>query len=205
MTVDFWHLRATVFTVFYFLSYRMWKNSCQQNEHCHAVNTYIAQVRQRRFAQEESKVYLAGPGQAHRSPLVYDLCGRLILVVCAVETAMQDSFFLEKTGWKGVICNHRRRVLPCQWWFSASSCTDWSLTALSADFVLLSKTHNATSCGSASTWLKCSETKTRRRDSLAVQGLKTNDDKTLKGRPKHSYMCSKTANYLSRLTFSIYR
>lgn len=93
MTVDFWHLRATVFTVFYFLSYRMWKNSCQQNEHCHAVNTYIVQVLQRRFAQEESKVYLAGPGQAHRSPLVYDLCGRLILVVCAVETAMQDSFF----------------------------------------------------------------------------------------------------------------
>lgn len=73
------------------------KNSCQQNEHCPAMNTYIVQVRQRRFAQEESKVYLASPGQAHRSPLVYDLCGRLILVVCAVETAKQDSF-LEKTG-----------------------------------------------------------------------------------------------------------
>lgn len=59
------------------------------------MDTYIVQVRQRRFAQEESKIYLASPGQAHRSPLVYDLCGRLILVVCAVETVKQDSF-LEK-------------------------------------------------------------------------------------------------------------
>lgn len=50
-------------------------------------------------------------------------------------------------------------VIPCQWWFSASSCTAWSLTALSVDFVLFSKTHNATSCGSASTWLKWSEIK----------------------------------------------
>ena len=49
-------------------------------------------------------------------------------------------------------------ILPCQLWLSASSCTACCLTAVVADCVLFSRTHKATSCGSASTWLKCSKT-----------------------------------------------
>lgn len=45
-------------------------------------DTYIFQVRQYGCAQEESKVYLRSPGQAHCCSLVYDLCCCLVLVVC---------------------------------------------------------------------------------------------------------------------------
>lgn len=61
----------------------------------HTINTYIIQVRQRGCAQEESKIYLTGPGQAHRSSLVYNLCCCLILVVCVIEMyqLMKPSFY----------------------------------------------------------------------------------------------------------------
>lgn len=46
------------------------------------MKTYIVQIRQRWFAQEESKIHLVTPGQAHCSSLVYNLCSCLILIVC---------------------------------------------------------------------------------------------------------------------------
>lgn len=53
----------------------------RKNLNC-TMKTYIIQVRQWWFAQEESKIYLASPGQAHSSLLIYNLCSCLILVVC---------------------------------------------------------------------------------------------------------------------------
>lgn len=61
--------------------------------------------------------------------------------------------------------------LPCQLWFSASSCTACSRTALFMDCVCFSRTHNATSWGSASTWVKCSRTSRKRVKIFKILGI----------------------------------
>lgn len=82
------------------------------------MNTYIIQVRQRGRAQEESKIYLMGPGQAHRSSLVYNLCCCLILVVCVIETYQLTKpclfFIFLIQGKSRVVCENFQCILPCQ-------------------------------------------------------------------------------------------
>lgn len=70
--------------------------------------------------------------------------------VCLKDSTFQ---FLKVISFHEFVCG-----LPCQWWFSESSCTACSRIALLGDCVLFSNIHKATSCGSASTWIKCSET-----------------------------------------------
>lgn len=83
------------------------------------MKTYIVQIRQRWFAQEESKIHLATPGQAHCSSLVYNLCSCLILIVCHKKKKVMEmqkwdklrEFMIEKIIFFATVpC-----VLPCQW------------------------------------------------------------------------------------------
>lgn len=55
------------------------------------LDTYIIQVRQGGCAQEESQINLRSPSQPHCRTLVYNLCCRLILIVCFIDRCVLGS------------------------------------------------------------------------------------------------------------------
>lgn len=120
------------------------------------LKTYIFQVGQWRWGSEKSQVHLRSSGQAYCGPLVDNLRCCLVLVVWIIH----KRFNLKAAQFVWSLVKKESSLwglLPRQWWLSASSWTACSLVSWLADCVLFSRTHNATSCGCASTRLKCSE------------------------------------------------